>query len=135
MSYFKIYSDGASRGNPGNAGAGAIIFDSAGNTIATVSKYLGTTTNNQAEYIALLLALEKIATLKPTAVEIFADSELMIKQLKGEYKVKNILLKPHYEKIMKILSTIDSYSLKHIPREKNKEADKLANLAIDNKIS
>ncbi len=131
MSYFKIYSDGAARGNPGPAGAGAVLIDSNGKIVEKVCKYLGETTNNQAEYQALLLALEKAIELKANHVEIFADSELMVKQLNGEYKIKNKDLKPHFEKIISYLHQIGLFKIKHIPRELNKEADKLANLAID----
>lgn len=131
MFEFKIYSDGASRGNPGHAGAGAVILDSDGNQVDEICKYLGETTNNQAEYQALLLALEKASKLKPESIEIYADSELMIKQLKGEYKMKNEALKPHFQKIMTILNQLKKYKLTHVPREKNKKADKLANEAID----
>ena len=92
MTRFTIYSDGAARGNPGPAGAGAFIVDSNGKE-HNVCKYLGETTNNQAEYQALILALEKVVELHATQVEIFADSELMVKQIRKEYRVKNMGLK------------------------------------------
>lgn len=131
MSEITIYSDGAARGNPGPAGAGAVLTDAQGKTVGEVCCYLGETTNNQAEYQALLLALEEAKSVGALRVNVFADSELMVKQIKGEYRVKNEGLKPLYKKIMALLCHFGGYHIAHVPREQNKRADKLANLAID----
>jgi len=134
MSEAIIYTDGAARGNPGPAGAGATITDPDGKTLGEVCKYLGETTNNQAEYQALLLALEEAKKLNITRVTIYSDSELMVRQLNGVYKVKNQGLKPLFQKISTLLRQIGAYSVNHVPREENKRADKLANLAIDGQV-
>jgi len=131
VSVFTIYTDGAARGNPGPAGAGWVILDSHGETLFKNKKYLGELTNNQAEYQALLLALEEIEKPSAAKLNLHADSELMVRQLKGEYKVKNEGLKPLFQKAVLTLSKFQGYTVKHIPREKNEEADKLANEAID----
>jgi ribonuclease HI len=127
-----IYSDGASRGNPGVAGAGAELTDTGENVVGEVCHYLGDEmTNNQAEYRALLLAVEKATDLGATKLNIFADSELMVKQVRGEYRVKNAALKPVYLELMGLLRAVGTFNINHVPREQNKRADKLANLAID----
>lgn len=126
-----MYTDGAARGNPGPAGAGWSIQKADGAVLAEGKRYLGELTNNQAEYRALLLALKEVVGLHPTSLEIFADSELMVRQLKGEYKVKNEGLRPLYEQALLTLRKIPHYSLHSIPREQNGDADRLANEAID----
>lgn len=132
MNEITIHSDGAARGNPGPAGAGAVLMDENENVIAEVCRYLGDdVTNNQAEYRALLLALEEAAKKKPTRLRIYSDSELMVRQIKGEYKVKNEGIKPLFRDAVVLLKKIGNYTIEYIPREKNKRADKLANLAID----
>lgn len=125
-----LYSDGASRGNPGRAGAGALLVDEKGEEIKLV-RYLGTKTNNQAEYAALILGLEILKEKKAREVEIRADSELMIKQLKGEYRVKNPGLLPYYRQAQELVKNFEKVNFRHIPREENYKADKLANKAID----
>lgn len=125
-----LYTDGASRGNPGEAGAGALLTNEQGKEFP-LSRYLGIKTNNQAEYEALILGLEALIQYQPEEVEIYADSELMVKQLNGEYKVKNEGLKPHYEKVKNLLKNFKKVLIRHIPREENKRADELANEAID----
>jgi len=125
-----LYTDGASRGNPGEAGAGAFLVNEDGEEIP-LTKYLGKKTNNQAEYDALILGLEELIRIKAQEADIRADSELMIKQLKGEYKVKNEGLKPYFVKAQALLKQIPKTRLSHVRREENKEADKLANQAID----
>lgn len=134
MGRVTIYSDGAARGNPGPAGAGAVLTGDDGRVLVEVCRYLGETTNNQAEYRALLLALEQAQKVGADGVAIFADSELMVKQIKGEYRVKNEGIKPLFEQAVKLLRAIGEYTIEHVPREKNKHADKLANLAIDGKV-
>lgn len=135
MSEMIIHSDGAARGNPGPAGAGAVITDVSGKIISEVCRYLGgDLTNNQAEYRAMLLALIEAKKNGATRVRIFADSELVVKQISGEYKVKNGGLKPLHAETKALLREIGSYTVEYIPREKNKRADKLANLAIDGQM-
>lgn len=131
MSIFTIYTDGAARGNPGPAGAGWVIVDSKGSLILEKKKYLGELTNNQAEYQALLLALADLPKSGKERIVLCSDSELMVRQLKGEYKVKNEGLKPLFQKVVLTLSKFQGYSIKHVRREENAEADKLANEAID----
>ncbi len=128
-----IYSDGASRNNPGEAGAGVYIVP-IGEDPVTIARYLGQTTNNIAEYTAAIIALEHAVKLGATSVSLNADSELMVKQLKGLYKVKNEGLKPLHAKAKELIARIGSVEVQYIPREKNKEADALANKAIDERI-
>lgn len=134
MSEAKIYSDGAARGNPGPAGVGAVILGADGKVLAEVCRYMGEMTNNQAEYHALLLALNEAKKLDITRVSIYADSELMVRQLRGEYKVKNDGLKSLFQEATALLRKFGGYTIDYIPREKNKRADKLANLAIDGQV-
>lgn len=129
-----IYTDGASRGNPGEAGLGVLIIDEAGNKLAELSEYLGQTTNNVAEYKALIRGLEEAKNLGATQVEVYTDSQLMARQISGEYRVKNQGLIPLYQEAKELLSRFESGNVLHIPRERNKEADKLANLAIDTAV-
>ncbi len=128
-----IYSDGASRGNPGPAGAGAVLKDKNGDLLTEVCDYLGEVTNNQAEYRALLLAVEKAKLLGATELAIHADSELMVKQVLGEYKVKNAGIKPIYQQLTSLLREFSTYTIDYVPRAQNAEADELANVAIDNR--
>jgi ribonuclease HI len=122
-----INTDGLSKGNPGTAAIGATIKDERSKMLATISKRIGITTNNVAEYQALITALQKAVKLGGTQVEIRADSELMIKQLNGRYKIKSVGLRPLYLEVVKLLGQFETVSLKHIPRELNAEADRLAN--------
>jgi ribonuclease HI len=122
-----INTDGLSKGNPGTAAIGATIRDERGKLLATISKRIGITTNNVAEYQALIAALQKAIKLGGTAVNILSDSELMVRQLNGRYKIKSVGLRPLYLEVVKLLGQFESVSLKHIPREQNAEADKLAN--------
>lgn len=128
-----IYTDGASRNNPGEAGAGVYILRD-GNAVEKIARYLGTTTNNIAEYTAAIIGLERAAQLGATGVRLFADSELLVKQLNGQYKVKNEGLKPLYARVKELIAKIGKVEVQYIPRERNKEADALANKAIDEKI-
>jgi ribonuclease HI len=126
----KIFVDGGSRGNPGPGGAGAVIIVD-GKTKASISKYLGTVTNNVAEYSGLLIALERALELGIQDVEVSMDSELVVKQMKGLYKVKNEKLKPLFQKAVSLSSQFASFKIAHIRREFNKAADELANEAMD----
>ena len=122
-----INTDGLSKGNPGTAAIGATIRDERGKLLATISKRIGITTNNVAEYQALIAALQKAIKLGGTAVKILSDSELLVRQLNGRYKIKSAGLRPLYLEVVKLLGQFEAVSLKHIPREQNAEADKLAN--------
>ncbi len=125
-----INTDGASQGNPGAAAIGATIKDQQGKLIATVSQRIGRTTNNQAEYRAIIAALEKAASVGASHVDLRADSELVIRQLGGQYRVKKAHLKPLYQQVQQLLSQFEDFTITHIPREQNTEADRLANMAL-----
>ncbi len=131
MSVYRIYSDGASRGNPGPAGAGALILDAAGRTAHEVAIPLGITTNNVAEYQALLEALKYCLKKGWGPVEVYADSQLLIRQLQGVYKVKHPALQPLHQEVSSLLKALGCGGLHHIPREQNKEADRLANKGLE----
>lgn len=131
------FTDGASRGNPGEAAIGIVIKDEQLKTVETFKKYLGTATNNVAEYTALLHCVEIIKnseTLLCTELVVQTDSELMARQMNGEYKVKDAGLKILFQKVKSVLASAKfTFSIRHIPRSLNKEADALANEAIDSK--
>jgi len=129
-----IWVDGASRGNPGQAAIGVIIKDEQGKIITRVSQRIGTTTNNQAEYRAVIVALEKVIELGITRVEIKSDSELVVKQINGLYRVKKAALKPLYQQVKQSQSLLEGFAITHIPRRQNAEADKLANAALDSAV-
>jgi ribonuclease HI len=130
-----IYIDGASRGNPGKAGAGVWITDGEGRKISELSRYLGNKTNNEAEYWALLLALREAERLKGKRIQILTDSELVERQIKGVYRVKNLGLKALHKRVLQDSKTFSSFEIQSIPREENKEADRLANQAIQRKMA
>lgn len=132
MKKFIVYSDGGARGNPGPAAIGAVIKDDKNNLIQEISKTIGETTNNQAEYKAILAGLEAIKDLGGEEVECFLDSELVVKQLRHEYKVKNKELAPLFVKVHNLSLQFKKISYTHVRREQNKEADKLVNDALDN---
>ena len=125
-----IFTDGASRNNPGPAAIGVVIKDEAGGVVGTVSRAIGTATNNQAEYQAVIAALEEAVKMGATHVELKADSELVVKQLNGQYKVKKAALRPLYQKVVRLIGSLEAFTITHIPREQNKEADRLANKAL-----
>ena len=135
MSEVTIYTDGGARGNPGPAGAGAVVYRGK-KKIADVSEFLGIQTNNWAEYEALILALEaaRVSLGSPVREKVMVnmDSELVVRQMKGEYRVKNPELKTKYAKVLALIAeSFPHISFSHVPREKNKEADALANDAMD----
>jgi len=125
------YSDGGARGNPGPAGIGGVIYNEKHQVVAQVSQYLGETTNNQVEYRALIAVLEKAAKLGAREVVCYLDSELVVKQLRHEYKIKNKDLAPLFLKVYNLSVGFSKISFNHIPREQNQEADRLANEAMD----
>ena len=126
-----IYSDGGSRGNPGPAGIGVVIKNEKGKILDEISRFIGKTTNNQAEYQALLAGLNKAVELKASEVQCFLDSELVVKQLNKEYKVKDKDLAAQFIKVWNLLPNFKKITFKHVFREKNFEADKLVNKALD----
>jgi ribonuclease HI/GNAT superfamily N-acetyltransferase len=126
-----IFTDGASRNNPGPAAIGVVLQDEAGQRVAEISRLIGTATNNQAEYQAIIAALEKARALGASAVELRADSELVVKQLKGEFRVKNAELKPLFDRAQELSRAFKPFSIKYIPREQNCAADRLANQAFE----
>ena len=134
MEYQKliIYSDGGARGNPGPAGVGVVIYDMNKKVVQEVGEYIGEQTNNQAEYKALILGLVKAKTLGAEEVECYLDSELVVMQMQGKYRVKNAKLKPLYAEVVELVKYFEQISYAHVVREKNKEADRLVNEAIDN---
>ena len=125
------YFDGGSRGNPGPAGWGAYIVDDAGNVLAELSGALGTATNNVAEYNGLIAALQWAADHDVTALSVKGDSLLLVEQMRGNYKVKNEGLKPLYHRAKMLVMQIGNVSFAHVPREKNKDADRLSNVGMD----
>ena len=127
----EIYVDGGSRGNPGPSGVGVVILDSSGKRLKEISKYIGETTNNIAEYNALLYGLEEALMLRTDEIVVNLDSELVAKQLTGDYRVRDPGLKPLFERATNMLKSFKSFEIRHIEREKNKEADKLVNRAIN----
>jgi phosphoribosylglycinamide formyltransferase 1 len=125
------YIDGGSRGNPGPAAAGFVLSDQEGNQLITKGLFLGQRTNNEAEYTALVKALEAAQQLNAIQLMIFSDSELLVKQIKGEYKVKSEKILPLYEQASTLLSQFEKWKIQHVYREKNKIADGLVNEALD----
>jgi len=129
---YKIYSDGACRGNPGPSGIGAVILNDKGKVVHEISKYIGVVTNNVAEYEALLEALDYCVKKKLSPVEILADSQLMIRQLSGQYKVKHPNMIPLHQRAKEYMVHLKVVGFTHVLREFNKRADELANAGIDN---
>jgi len=127
-----IFVDGAAKGNPGPAGIGVVITDTKANVVSEIARYIGNTTNNVAEYTALIFGMEEARNLGTSELIINTDSELLAKQLGGEYKVKSSSLKELYTKVMQILKSFNEVRVNQIKREENKGADRLANKAIDN---
>ncbi len=138
MKKFILYTDGGARGNPGPAATGIVVYDSDNQKLLEFSSYLGRATNNQAEYQALILGLGQIQKLvsdkdllKETNVIAYLDSELVVKQLKGEYRVKNKDLQPLVEKALKLALEFGQVTFLHISRDNNKEADRLVNQELN----
>jgi ribonuclease HI len=125
-------TDGGARGNPGPSGYGVYITDAQGKKLAELSQYLGHRTNNYAEYSGLLAALEWAVANKHRALQVFSDSELMVKQIQGIYKVGNPQLQELHAKAKRLISQLDWFNIRHVLRGNNKQADRLANEAMDN---
>lgn len=133
---YTVYGDGGSRGNPGPAGSGAIVRDEAGNTVATVSEFLGVATNNVAEYTAVVRALEALAErlgpdAKDAEVLVRMDSMLVVKQMRGEWKLKHPNMKPLAARAAELARAFARVEYEHVYREQNADADRLANEAMD----
>jgi len=131
MMSVSLYCDGASRGNPGPSGAGVVLLDEKGEQIFELSRYLDNGTNNEAEYRALVRGLEAAADLGVKQIEIFSDSELVVRQISGKYKVRNPRLRSLFDQAVSRLQQFDEYAIFHVGRELNQRADQLANEAID----
>jgi len=135
--HFTIHGDGGSRGNPGPAGAGAMIRDAFGSSVGSVSKFLGIRTNNFAEYEAVILACEALLKIVPkgewnkTEVTIKMDSELVVKQMNGIYKIKHPVMREQYARLAHVATAFGKVSFVHVPRAENSDADALANEAMD----
>lgn len=134
MKTLRLFTDGASRGNPGDAGLGVSIEDDQGTKLDAKCKWLGTKTNNQAEYLALIAGLQAISTWKPDRLEIRLDSKLVVEQIKGNWRVKEPELRTLHEQARKLLDGLGNWDIAHVDREQNKRADFLANKAIDEHI-
>jgi ribonuclease HI len=126
-----VYTDGASRGNPGPAGVGVVIEDDRGMRLRGLHRWLGVTTNNEAEYQALIEGLKAVSDWKPDRVELYLDSKLVVEQMNGRYRVKSAELAPLYKRASDLVQQLPEVKITHVEREKNKGADALANMAID----
>lgn len=130
-SYLIAHTDGGARGNPGPAGYGVVIHDAQGKKIASLSQYLGRQTNNFAEYQALIAALEYAVEHGPKALRVISDSELLVRQVKGIYKVKEPTLRDLHGRAKELISKLEWFDVEHVLRGHNREADELANQAMD----
>jgi ribonuclease HI len=126
-----VHTDGAARGNPGPAAIGVVIEDEDGRTVYEASRALGVRTNNEAEYQALITALEYLKDVRPAEVEFRLDSELVVKQIGGQYKVKEPRLQALHGQVIMLLNAVKKYRFRHVRREDNARADGLANEALD----
>jgi len=126
-----LRTDGGARGNPGPSAAGIVVEDSGGRALVRKGILLGKGTNNEAEYRALIAALEEAARLGAREVEARADSQLLVRQVEGRYRVKAANLKPLFARVRELLERFERWRVVHVPREENREADRLANMALD----
>ena len=133
--YLIAYTDGGARGNPGPSGYGVVLKDETGRKVAALSEYLGHQTNNFAEYQGLIAALEYTLEHGPKALNVISDSELLVRQIKGIYKVKNATLKDLHGRAKELIAQLEWFSIGHALREHNQEADRLANEAMDRGMS
>jgi len=131
----RVFSDGAARGNPGPAGAGAVVLDENGRVLKKLGRFLGRQTNNVAEYEGLLLGLRWARAHGAREVEVRADSQLLIRQLEGSYAVKNEVLRRLHAEALALLRAFDKYELAHVPREENAVADEMSNRAINEQLN
>ena len=126
-----INTDGAADPNPGPAAIGANVKDDKGNVLASISRRIGKATNNQAEYQAIIAGLEKAVELGARQVQVYSDSELVVKQINGRYRVKNTSLRILYENVVKLTGSLEKFSIQHVRRSRSAEVDSLANKALD----
>lgn len=131
MTVLRLFTDGAARGNPGPAGLGMVIEDDQGLRLWGGHSYVGTATNNRAEYLALIGGLRKAAEWRPDRLEVYLDSKLVVEQVSGRYKVRNPDLLPLHRQAVDLLRGFPRVTVGHVPRERNRGADALANRAID----
>jgi ribonuclease HI len=130
----RLFTDGASRGNPGPSGLGISIEDENGMKLRALHKWIGAATNNQAEYMALIEGLKAVRTWNPDRLEIRLDSKLVVEQMNGAYRVKEPQLKPLHERAKALVSEFPDVEIRHVEREQNRRADHLANMAIDEHV-
>ncbi len=137
MSKYIVYTDGGARGNPGPAGIGAVIKNDKEEVVHEIKKYIGEATNNQAEYWAVIFALEWVLanSKNPARVTHYLDSQLVEQQLKGNYKVKNEALRPLFLRCLELVEKIGNVNFTHVPRRDNKRADALVNEALDKELN
>lgn len=129
------YADGASRGNPGPSSYGAVVLSQDGGELRAISETIGRTTNNVAEYRGAIAAVAAALELGATELDLRMDSELIVRQLEGRYRVRNAKLKPLFERLTALIDQLEGFRVRHVPREKNKRADALANAALDGRGS
>ncbi len=134
LTLLRLFTDGASRGNPGPAGAGIVIEDEHGMRVQGLHRWLGVTTNNEAEYHALIEGLKAAKAWNPDQLEVFLDSKLVVEQMNGRYRIKAPELIPLHQKATELLREFPGVAIAHVEREKNRGADALANKAIDEKV-
>jgi probable phosphoglycerate mutase len=130
-----LYADGAARGNPGPAGAGAVLLDEAGKVVAELTKALGRATNNVAEYSALILGLEEAKRRGATSIDVRMDSKLVVEQMRGLWRIKHPGLQPLALRAGALLGSFPERVIQHVPREENAYADRLSNRAIDEALA
>jgi ribonuclease HI len=130
----RIFVDGCSRGNPGPAGIGYLIFDEGGRLLSKKWKHVGLRTNNEAEYLAAIEALKEALSLGASEIELLSDSELLVKQIRGEYAVRSDRLAPLHEELIRLVRSFEKFIVKHIERDGNREADRLAKLAASSSL-
>jgi len=129
-----IFTDGGARGNPGPAGVGVVFYDDNGENVGEISRYIGISTNNVAEYLAVIYALQEAIFMSVKNIILKLDSQLVERQLMGEYRVKDQNILKFYDLALNLLKRFESIKIEHIPREENSNADALVNIAIDNKV-
>jgi ribonuclease HI len=127
----KINTDGASKGNPGRASIGVTIKDEKGKLLKNISQSIGHATNNEAEYQAIIIALKEAKKLGASSIELLSDSELVVHQINGRYRVKKTNLRPLYLEVAALAQSFEAFCIRHIPRSLNAQADRLANLAFE----
>ncbi len=129
------YADGAARGNPGPAAYGVSVLDENGGELRALAEAIGRATNNVAEYRGAIAAVEAALALGATALELNLDSELLVRQLEGRYRVRNAKLKPLFARLSALIERLEGFSVQHVPRAENARADALANAALDGRLS